>query len=142
MHGLIATLVQTLNEAVCISSNANVLGKGICPSVLLPSYGQIVGQTVFFSFGLANSLGERKLWIQTSFNPLQNWPCIKSSVWGFQLDLTIMMCVKSFFLFLSSLKQWTITILFLKSHLRSISFLSPTLPTNKIWNCFGYCHKY
>ena len=35
-----------------------------------PSYGKIAGKTGFFSLGLATSLIKEKLWIPTSFSPL------------------------------------------------------------------------
>ena len=35
------------------------------PIILPPAMDKIVGQTEFFSFGEATSLGEGKLWIQT-----------------------------------------------------------------------------
>ena len=55
------TRVQTLDEADCISHRTNTLGKGMNPSILPPAMGKIEGQTVFFSFGKATSLGEGKL---------------------------------------------------------------------------------
>ena len=43
------TKVQIPNKAVCILFYANALAKGFIH--LLPTYGQIVGQTWFFSIG-------------------------------------------------------------------------------------------
>ena len=48
------------------------------PIILPPAMGKIEGQTVFFSFGKATSLGEGKAWIQTCWTPLKNWPCVIS----------------------------------------------------------------
>ena len=58
----IATQVQNLDEAVCISHSANTVGKGMYP-IILPSYsyGQILVQTVFFNLGMATRLGVGKL---------------------------------------------------------------------------------
>ena len=52
------TRVQTLDETDCISHSTNTLGKGMNPINLPPAMGKIVGQTRFFSFGEATSLGE------------------------------------------------------------------------------------
>ena len=60
------TWVQILDETDCISHSTNTLGKGMNPIILPPVMGKIVGQTRFFSLGEATSLGEGKLWIQTS----------------------------------------------------------------------------
>ena len=60
-----AIQVQTLDEAVCISLSTNTLGKGMNPTILPPAMGKIIGQIGLFSFGMATSLGEGKLWIQT-----------------------------------------------------------------------------
>ena len=51
------------DEAVCISLWANVSKIGVNP---FPAMGKIVEHTRFISFDQATSLGERKLWIQTS----------------------------------------------------------------------------
>ena len=61
----LATRVQILDEAVCISHSANILEKGMNPTILPPSMGNIVGQTGLFSLGMATGLGEGKHWIQT-----------------------------------------------------------------------------
>ena len=45
------------------------------------NYGQIVGQTEFFSLGKSTRLGKRKLWIQTSCTPLKIWPGVISCLW-------------------------------------------------------------
>ena len=45
---------------VCISPNANTLGKGITPSYSSFSYEQIVGQTVLFNLGMATDLEKGK----------------------------------------------------------------------------------
>ena len=55
------TRVQILDETDCISHSTNILGKGMNPIILPPAIGKIVGQTGFFSFGEATSLGEGKL---------------------------------------------------------------------------------
>ena len=59
-----ATRVQYLDEAVCISDSTNTLGKGMNPTTLPPAMGKIVEQTEHFNLGMATSLGEGKLWIQ------------------------------------------------------------------------------
>ena len=56
-----ATQVQILDETDCISHSTNTLGNGMNPIILPPAMGKIVGQTRFFSFGEATSLGEGKL---------------------------------------------------------------------------------
>ena len=56
-----ATRVQILDETDCISHCTNTLGKGMNPIILPPAMGKLVGQTRFFSFGEATSLGEGKL---------------------------------------------------------------------------------
>ena len=61
-----ATRVQILDETDCILHRTNTLGKGMNPIILPPAMDKIVGQTRFFSLGEATSLGEGKLWIQTS----------------------------------------------------------------------------
>ena len=53
--------IQILDKATCISLLANVVGKGINPSLLSTTLGKIVGQTGLFSFGWATILGEEKL---------------------------------------------------------------------------------
>ena len=55
------TRVQILDETDCISHSTNTLGKGMNLIILPPGMGKIVGQTRFFSFGEATSLGEGKL---------------------------------------------------------------------------------
>ena len=57
--------VQILDEEVYISHSANAFGKGTNPTILPPAMSKIVGQTRLFSLGMATSLGEGKLWIQT-----------------------------------------------------------------------------
>ena len=60
------TRVQILDKGDCVSLCSNALGKDMKSSILLhPFYGQIVGQTRFFSYGKVTSLGEWKLWIET-----------------------------------------------------------------------------
>ena len=59
------TQVQILDEAVYISHSANILRKGMNPTILPSIWGKIVGQTGLFSFGMPTSLGEGKFWIQT-----------------------------------------------------------------------------
>ena len=56
-----ATRVQILDETDCISHCTNTFGKGMNAIILPPATGKIVGQTRFFSFGEATSLGEGKL---------------------------------------------------------------------------------
>ena len=73
-----ATRVQILDETDCISHSTNRYESKYSPS----SYGQIVGQTRFFSLGEATSLGEGKLWIQTCYTPLKSWPCVISCLSG------------------------------------------------------------
>ena len=53
-----ATQVQILDETNCISRSTNTLGKDTNPIILPPA---MVGQTGFFNFGEATSLGEGKL---------------------------------------------------------------------------------
>ena len=52
---------ENLNEVVCISHSANILGKGMHPTILPPAIGKIVGQTGFFHLHLTTGLGEGKL---------------------------------------------------------------------------------
>ena len=59
MH--MVTRSQILDEAVCISHDANTLGKGMHLTILLPGMGKIVRQTGLFSLGMATSFGERKI---------------------------------------------------------------------------------
>ena len=55
------TRVQILVKTDCISNSTNTLGKGMNPIIFPPEeYGKIVGQTRFYSFGEATSLGEGK----------------------------------------------------------------------------------
>ena len=56
------TKVQFLDEAVWISHSTNTFRKGGNPTILSPT----VGQTGLFNFGMAASLREGKLLIQTS----------------------------------------------------------------------------
>ena len=48
---------DTSSNPDCISHCTNSLGKGMNPIILPPAMGKIVGQTRFFSFGEATSLG-------------------------------------------------------------------------------------
>ena len=57
----IVTLVQTLDEAICISHSTNTLWKSMNQAILLPAMGEIVGKTGLFSLGMATDLGEREL---------------------------------------------------------------------------------
>ena len=50
-----------LDKAVCISHDANFLGKGMHSTIFPPRYGQIVGQTRLFKVRMATNLGEGKL---------------------------------------------------------------------------------
>ena len=49
---------------------SNPLVKGMNP--FLPSYKSTVEQTSFFNISMATSLGEEKLWIPISYQPLKN----------------------------------------------------------------------
>ena len=62
-----ANIVQTLDEAVCISHHANTLEKGMNPTILFSNYGQIVEQTRLFKLGMATGLGERN----SKFKPVK-----------------------------------------------------------------------
>ena len=55
------TRVQILDEAVCISHNANILGKSMSPTTPPSATGKIVGQFGLFNLDMANSLKEGKL---------------------------------------------------------------------------------
>ena len=55
------TQVQILDEAVCISHNANTLGRYESNYLAIR---EIARQTGLFSLDMATSLGEGKLWIQ------------------------------------------------------------------------------
>ena len=59
-----ATRVQILDYTVCISHSADISGKGMNPTILLPSMGKIVGHSDLFSLGMATDL-EAKLLNQT-----------------------------------------------------------------------------
>ena len=52
---------DTSSNPDCISHSTNTIGKGYESNYFPSSYGQIVGQTRFFSLGEATSLGEGKL---------------------------------------------------------------------------------
>ena len=51
-----ATRVQILDNAVCISHGANILGKYLNPTILPQDIGKTVSQTGFFSLGIAIGL--------------------------------------------------------------------------------------
>ena len=55
------TRVQNLDEAVCISYNTNIHGKGMHPTILFPDMSEIVRQAGLFNLAIATSLGEGKL---------------------------------------------------------------------------------
>ena len=55
---------KSWTRLIAFSHSTNTLGKGMNPIILPPAMDEIVGQTRFFSFGEATSLGEGKLWIQ------------------------------------------------------------------------------
>ncbi len=55
------TRVQILVETVRISHNTNTFAKGMNLIILPPAMRKIVGETGFFSLGVATSLGEGKL---------------------------------------------------------------------------------
>ena len=42
---------------------------------------KIIGQTGFFNLETATSLGEGKLWIQSTYTPFRNWSCIALCLW-------------------------------------------------------------
>ena len=47
-------------------------------NVLLPQqWVNIRADCLFFNLVMAGSIGDRKLWIQTNFTSLKNWPCIE-----------------------------------------------------------------
>ena len=50
------TLVQTLNEAVCISYSTKTPGNGMNPTILPTVMDKIVGQTGYFNHSLGVSL--------------------------------------------------------------------------------------
>ena len=82
-----ATRVQILDENDCFSHSTNIFGKSMNPIILPPAMGKIVGQTGFFSLVEATSLGEGKLWIQTCYTPLKNWPCVISCPSGVGVNM-------------------------------------------------------
>ena len=55
------TRVQIQDMTDCILHSTNTFGKGKNSKILPPAMGKVVGQTEFFSFGEATSLGEGKL---------------------------------------------------------------------------------
>ncbi len=59
------TQVQILDEAVCISHSANILGKTMYPTIPSPAMGKIVRQAGVFSLSMVTSLGEGRLRIKT-----------------------------------------------------------------------------
>ena len=56
----IATRVQILDEAVCISHSTHNLGKGMNPIIVFPAMGKTVDQIGLFKPGIATGLGEGK----------------------------------------------------------------------------------
>ena len=60
-----ATRVQIPDKAVCVSHNANTLGKGMSPTLFSQAMLKMIRQIGLFNLGRATSLGEGKLWIQT-----------------------------------------------------------------------------
>ena len=50
-----------MKAMVCISHNANILGKGMNPTILSLAIGKIIGQTGRFNFDMATGQGEGKL---------------------------------------------------------------------------------
>ena len=67
-----STWVQFVDDAVCISHIANILGKGMnltIPPTHPPIHEQIVEQISLFNLDMATDLKEEKLWIQTSWTP-------------------------------------------------------------------------
>ena len=60
-----ATQIQDRVQAVGISLSINNLGECFASNSFPSSNGSIVGLTERFNFGVATSLGEGKLWIQT-----------------------------------------------------------------------------
>ena len=61
----LATRVQTLDEAVCLSHTVNTPGKGMNPIILLLVKVKSSGKLGSFTVVTMNSLGEEKLWIKT-----------------------------------------------------------------------------
>ena len=57
-----ANWVQIPDKAVCISQSANTLGKDMNPTILPLATGKIVGQTNFFSVGIATNPEKGKLY--------------------------------------------------------------------------------
>ena len=50
---------------ISYDDNHYTMGTSMNPTILLPAIGKIVGQAGLFNLGMATSLGEGKLWIQT-----------------------------------------------------------------------------
>ena len=53
------TRLQIQDETVCIPRSANTLRKGMNSIILPPAMSKIVGQTVFFNFGMATMKGKK-----------------------------------------------------------------------------------
>ena len=77
-HYCCKTLSRPPESKSCISHSANTLEKGMNPTRLPWALGR---QTRLFDLGMATSLGEGKLWIQTSYTSLKNWPCVATWLW-------------------------------------------------------------
>ena len=79
----LASQVQVLSMTVYISHSTNSLGKGMKSKSSPSSY---LGQAGLFKLGIAIGLGERKLWIQTSYRPGERWAlpgysCPRHATW-------------------------------------------------------------
>ena len=53
-----STQFQIMDVAICISQSANIIGKGMNPTILSSDMGKIVGQNGLFVW-------QPELWIQT-----------------------------------------------------------------------------
>ena len=56
------TQIQIMDEAIFISHSANIIGKGINPTILPLAMGKL---TTLFNFWMPTGLGEEELLIQT-----------------------------------------------------------------------------
>ena len=71
------TQIQIFYKAVCISHCVNTLGKSMHPTINQPQLGAN-GADWALSLCYGN---HGKLWIQTSYTLLKNWPCFISCCW-------------------------------------------------------------
>ena len=72
-----ATWVKILDESVCISHSTHTFGKAMIATNFPQLWLNNDRQTGLFNLGMASSLGDGKVWIQTSCTPL----CIASCLW-------------------------------------------------------------